>query len=634
MRLAAEEDRLDALLAAGRHAELVGELEALVERHPLRERLRGQLLLALYRAGRQSDALEAYARARDDLIEQLGVEPGPDLRELQVAILNQDPVARRAAETRTGRLPAAASSADSPRWSGASDRGGRPMLLREHHVVTLLGPAASGRPDSRSPLPRGPPETTRTASAGWSSRTCVIRRSCCPRSRLQPGSSDALAELDGRRVLLVLDNLEQVLGCSASLAELAARAPDVRLLVTSREPLDIAAERRYQVPLLEPVDAMELFLARADALGVSLAGSEDAVAGICRRLDGLPLALELAAARLKLLSPEELLVRLQRSLELLAGGARDLPERQRTMRSTIAWSDALLSVAERAFFHRMSVFSGGCTLEAAEAVCNPGDELGDTLTLAETLLDASLVHAQAETDGETRLQLLQTIGEYADESLAADGEEREAAMNRHGEHFLFLAEQAEPHLTGADQARWIARIEHDQDNFREALAFAVDTGQVDRELRLAGSLGFFWSVRGRHLAEGRRHLDGALARGGAAPADVRAKALRQNAWIAIRQGQLEDALSLAEEAVEIYRSLGDVSGTHNTLDALAAVLIETGEAAKARPVLEESLALARTLGNVNYVAATLNNLASLALAEQEYGRAQELATESFESSLS
>ena len=147
------------------------------------------------------------------------------------------------------------------------------------------------------------------------------------------------------------------------------------------------------------------------------------------------------------------------------------------MRSTIAWSDALLSDAERAFFDRMSVFSGGCTLEAAEAVCNPGNELGDTLTLAEALLDASLVHAQAAPDGETRLQLLQTIGEYAGESLAADGE-REPAMNRHGEHFLFLAEQAEPHLSGPDQASWIARVEQEQDNFREALAFAVDTGQT------------------------------------------------------------------------------------------------------------------------------------------------------------
>ena len=353
LRLAAEEDRLDALLASGRHADLVGELEALVERHPLRERLRGQLLLALYRAGRQSEALEAYARARDDLIEQLGVEPGPELRELQVAILNQDPAL--AAPPR--REPVAFRPPPRPptRLVGRERAIEEvTMLLREHHVVTLLGPGGVGK------TRLGLAVAERAAGdysdgVGWVELENVRDSALVlPEIAAAGGLEDVLVDLDGRRVLLVLDNLEQVLGCSASLAELVDRAPEARLLVTSREPLDIAAERRYPVPLLEPVDAMELFLARAEALGVSPAGSEEAVAGICRRLDGLPLALELAAARLKLLSPEALLVRLQRSLELLAGGARDLPERQRTMRSTIAWSDELLSAAERTFFHRIS----------------------------------------------------------------------------------------------------------------------------------------------------------------------------------------------------------------------------------------------------------------------------------------
>ena len=432
LRLAAEEDRFDALLASGRHAELVGELEVFVERHPLRERLRGQLLLALYRAGRQSDALEVYARARDELVEQLGVEPGPDLRELQVAILNQEPsLAAPSMREPIGFQPPPRPPTRLVGREQAIEE--VTMLLREHHVVTLLGPGGVGK------TRLGLAVAERAAGdysdgVGWVELENVRESALVlPEISAAAGLDDVLVDLDGRHVLLVLDNLEQVLGCSASLAELVNRAPEVRLLVTSREPLDIAAERRYPVPLLERVNAVELIRARAEALDVALVGSEDTVAGICRRLDGLPLALELAAARLKLLSPEELLVRLQRSLELLAGGARDLPERQRTMRSTIAWSDELLSVAEWTFFHRISVFSGGCTLEAADAVCNPGNELGDTLTLSETLLDASLVQAQAATDGDTRLQLLQTIGEYAAESLAADGE-YELAMNRHGEH--------------------------------------------------------------------------------------------------------------------------------------------------------------------------------------------------------
>lgn len=256
-----------------------------------------------------------------------------------------------------------------------------------------------------------------------------------------------------RELLLVLDNLEQLPGAAPIVAELQRACPRLVVLVTSRSPLHLMGERRYPVGPLPASDAFELLVARARAANPSFAPTEESrvsLEAICARLDGLPLALELAAARLKLLSPEALLRRLERSLELLVGGAGDLPERQRTMRSTIAWSDGLLSAAERRFFHRLAVFSGGCTLEAAEAVGNPGGELGDTLTLAEKLLDASLVHAQAATDGEQRLQLLQTIREYAAEALAADAEE-ELARSRHGEHFLALAERAEPELSGSEQ---------------------------------------------------------------------------------------------------------------------------------------------------------------------------------------
>ena len=304
LRLAAQEDRFDALLAAGRHAELVGELEALVESHPLRERLCGQLLLALYRSGRQADALDAYARARDELVEQLGVEPGPDLRRAAARVPRTGPRARRAGAPGSDRRAAPAAPGEQ---TSRPCRGRREVSQRccgEYRLVTLLGPGGVGKtrlalavaervagdfPDGVAWAPleaiREPPLVTSEIAVALGN------------------ADDVAAELEGRRVLLVLDNLEQVLGCAASLAELVAATSDLRLLVTSREPLDIAAERRYQVSLLEPAAAIELFNDRADAVGVTVDEDAAAVAAICDRLEGLPLAVELAAARTTVFSP-------------------------------------------------------------------------------------------------------------------------------------------------------------------------------------------------------------------------------------------------------------------------------------------------------------------------------------------
>ena len=496
MQLAALEDRLDALLAAGRHSELVGELEALVESQPLRERLWGQLLLALYRSGRQADALDAYARARDELVEQLGVEPGPELRRLQRGILEQDPdldapVPRARTVVRQPPRPAG-------RLVGrAADVERVAELLREHRLVTLLGPGGVGK--TRLALA----VAERVAGdfpdgVAWAPLEAIREPPLVPSEIAVAlgNADDVAAELEGRRVLLVLDNLEQVLGCAASLAELIAATSDVRMLVTSREPLDIAAERRYQVSLLERAAAIELFNDRADAVGVMVDEDAAAVAAICDRLEGLPLAVELAAARTTVFSPEELLLRLDSAPDLLDGARRDAPDRHHTLRATISWSHELLDDAERALFQQLSVFAGGCTLDSAAVVTQAG------LDAVASLVGKSLLRA-----GDGRVRMLATIREFAQERLEESGDASEVRA-RHARHYLDLARVADEELTGPDQADAFARLAQEQDNIRAALTWAVAS---DRELALElAAAGRLVLVRTGPIGRGD-----ALARGGA-----------------------------------------------------------------------------------------------------------------------
>ena len=454
------------------------------------------------------------------------------------------------------------------------------------------------------------------------------------RSRL-----DSLKEaLRDRSQLLVLDNFEQVLPAAPVLVELVIACPGLRLLVTSRAALRVSGEQEFVVsPLRLPgpgaamhnpaelgrVEAVQLFVDRARAVRSDFALSEQtagAVADICERLDGLPLAIELAAAWARVLEPPELRARLQHRLPLLMAGARDLPPRQQTLRAAIGWSYELLDADERRLFRQLAVFAGGCTLEAAEAVC--GAE--STLLVLARLVEQSLLRHEPTGD-EPRFGMLETTREYALEQLETNGE-ADVLRRRHASYYLRLAEIARPELSGPSQAEWLERLEREHANFRAALQAALDRGDVDTALRLAAALNGFWEARG-HLAEGRRWLDAALARGESQPPASRAAALHGAAVLALRQGDHSSAAGLLQEALALWRGLGDQAGTAASLNTLANAVMNLGDYGRARALFQESLSIQRELNDRRGVATALHNLGTLAATEGDHQAARPLLEE-------
>jgi predicted ATPase/class 3 adenylate cyclase len=418
----------------------------------------------------------------------------------------------------------------------------------------------------------------------------------------------ALADyLRDKHLLLVLDNLEHLLDAAPAVGELLAGAPGLTVLVTSRSPLRLRGERQVPVPPLELPDrrrqlpperltqyeAVRLFVERAQAAKPDFAvdnANAPAVAELCHRLDGLPLAIELAAARAKLLSPQALLGRMEHRLPVLAEGPRDLPARQRTLRNAIAWSHDLLSPQEQALFRRLAVFAGGFALDAAEAVCDPTGELGVFAGLV-ALADGSLVRADEGPDAEPRFATLETIREYATDRLVASGEVAEV-RRRHGEYFRALAEQAEVALrAGGDE--WLGRLEIEHENLRAALARAVDAGDAGSLRRLAGALWRFWD-RQHHLREGRGWLEHALATGDGEAAE-RAKLLTGVGVLTFELGELGRATSLLEEALALYGALGDGQGVAYVTSELGSVAVNRGELDRAAAYYEEALTRYRAL---------------------------------------
>jgi len=448
------------------------------------------------------------------------------------------------------------------------------------------------------------------------------------------------AYLSHRQMLLVLDHMEHLPAAALLVARLLARCTGLRIVATSRASLHISGEHELPLPpltiprersTLAPartaddlarVAAVALFVQRVRAIQPAFALNDDNAedtAAICRRLDGLPLALELAASRMRLLSPRGLLARLERGLPLLAGGMRDLPERHQTMRATIAWSYDLLHRGEQALFRRLAVFAGGCTLEAIEAVCatEGGDLDGDVLTWTEGLLDNSLLRRQEPEQGteagreEPRLEMLRTVREYALERLEATPE---AARTRalHAAYFLELAQSAEPELAGPRQDLWLERLEQEHDNMRAALRSARETNDAELEGRLAGALAPFWWRHG-HTTEGRGWLESALAQGDLLPATVRAKVLYEAGAAAYDQGEYDRAGLLAEQSRKLYDEAGDRAGTAQALNVLGMIAIDQTEYARATLLYEQSLALQRGLGRQRDVAVVLCNLGNVAL---------------------
>jgi predicted ATPase/DNA-binding XRE family transcriptional regulator len=467
----------------------------------------------------------------------------------------------------------------------------------------------------------------------------------------QPLREILVGYLRDKEVLLILDNFEQVVSAAPLVGLLLAASPLLKVLVTSRMVLHVYGEQEFAVPplalpplrhlpaidLLAHYEAVALFIQRAQLAMADFAVTAEnapAVAEICARLDGLPLAIELAAARVKLLPPQALLLRLDRRFAVLTGGAHDLPGRQQTLRKTIDWSYNLLDPGEQTLFVWLSVFVGGCTLEAVEDVCaRAGGVPDDVLDGLSSLLDKSLLSQEEDaTRGEPRFLMLETLRAYARERLAQSGAEG-ALRAAHAAYCLALAEQAEPHLTGAKQATWLGRLEAEHDNLRAALRWALESeAHLEVGLRMAGAVWRFWYGRG-YLSEGRSWLEGLLGWTGAqescvvAPA-VRAKVLNGAGVLAQLQGDYARATVLLEESVALFREVGDTRGSASSLNLLGIVAREQGQYARATVLLEESVALFREVGDTWGIASSLNLLGTVARDQGEYAQATVLNEES------
>jgi len=494
------------------------------------------------------------------------------------------------------------------------------------------------------------------------------------------GATEAImAHLQDKHLLPVLDNFEQVAAAAPSVAGLLSASPGVTALVTSRAPLRVRGEREYPVPsltlplagvplqvdLLPRYAAIALFIERAQAVAPDFAVTAEtgpAVTEICRRLDGLPLAIELAAARTKILSPAALLQRLEHRLQVLTAGPLDLPLRQQTLRSSLAWSYDLLDAAEQVAFARLSVFSGGWTLDAADALVSdegqqPGDESDSTLDLLSALSDQSLIRRDlvagglAVGNGGSRFGMLETIREFGRECLEASGQTR-ATRRRHALYYRALAEQAEEQLTGPEQATWLKRLTQEHDNLRAALDWALEPDDVDDDgpeqrgrggasetsappqaerheegARLGGALWRFWYMQG-YLAEGRASLARVAQRTRACAPRLQARVLYGATVLAVEQGDYAHVTLLGEQSLAFARAANDPAGVAAALNILGLTARNDGDYERASRLHQESLVLARAQRNDQSVARVLTNLGVIASHQGQYARARELYAES------
>ena len=805
LRLALEEERVELELQYGRYEEAVPELERLIAENPFREDLRAQLMLALYRAGRQADALGAYREARDVMADELGIDPSPALRRLERQILDQDPelapsdgfaplqrsaeapkpagivtflfsdtsgstadvaravigrhggsevqtegpsfvvafarardaVAAAVAIQRAVRgdarvavgLDSAEAAPTDGGYTGSGIRGASDLWSAAHPGQILLSQAtrdllretrldetdvvdlgyhrlrdltaaqrvfqpAAAELDGEFPPPRSL-ETyttnlplqptplvgrereiqeladllrrpqTRIVSLTGTGGTGKTRLGLHAAAELLDEFPDGvffvalapLADADlvlptiaqtlgvparrgealaayvrDRQLLLVLDNFEHVIEAAPLVGAIAGGGSAANVLVTTRAPLRLAGEQVYPVSPLETpeghddlerllrCESVALFAARSRSVRsdfVITDANARAVAEVCKALEGLPLAIELAASRVAVLPPATMLERLDDRLQLLKGGVRDVPERQRTMRATIDWSYDLLEPEQQQLFTRIAVFAGGFTLKAGESVCGAGLDVVDALA---SLTENGLVRLGG-TDEEPRFTMLETIGAYAAERLEESGC-AEDLRRRHAEHFLALAEEAEPHLRGSP-GDWLDRLEDEHDNFRSALDGLEASGASERLLRLAGALWRFWYLKG-HLAEGSRRLESALLAEPQSTA-ARAKALNGAAVMAVNLVDSATAKLRAEEGVALHRTLGDRWGAAYAGFMLGNAHRLEGAETAARPLLEESLRVFRDLGDEHSALLVSRNLVGTYDALGDRRRARELS---------
>jgi predicted ATPase/class 3 adenylate cyclase len=461
----------------------------------------------------------------------------------------------------------------------------------------------------------------------------------------QPPLEQLQAYLRNKHLLILLDNFEQVVDAALYVAQLLAAAPQLKVLVSSRVVLHVRGEREYPVPALALPDhesisslerltqyeAVRLFIERAQAVRADFMVTNQnapAVAEICYRLDGLPLAIELAAALVKLFTPSALLARLDRRLGVLTSNLRDLPARHQTLRATIDWSYNLLAEDEKKLFARMGVFIGSSSLEAAEAVCGiDGDLSIEIVDGVAALLSQNLLRQLEGPDGEPRMMMLETIREYGQERLAERGE-IEALWRRHSAYFLALAETAEPQLTGPQQATWTARLEPEHDNLRAALGRALEQQEAEIAMRLGAALWRFWWLRG-HVSEGRTWLARVLSHSGAQRhTAARAHALTGAGYLTMMQSDYPQATAILEEGLALFRELGDEQGSIFVLGCLGDIASREADLERAMTLFEQTLAFYQERGDLWGIAASYMRLGNLAFERGDYGRSAVLFEES------